>query len=773
MKENRFSEIDSENIKMAEKIHQESEKIKLDKDVNDNIIRFIRNGNKKKISGAKVFRIGTAIAACFVLAAGMVVWNDTRINHSGMNRIWENETQLHQKEDKKVVASARNIGNVAKSYEEIKQKIQQVNDETSIMEGVADVGGLTTKSISNDYSPLVTPDDLKTDANTKSNSPYSDTNEQTKGVHEGDIVKTDGRYIYTLIVKNIEDDKKRSFQVPVTKVSGTKMKKVSTIKVKDNKINKNGDISEMYISGDRLVLIGTEYGSGFRETCKGCIDDTVSAESKKSSVEHVKTVIFIYDISDIKSPKLISRNEQDGYNQDTRLVDGYLYTVSSWTVLDKDKDYIPEINHKKIQYDCICIPEVLQDSSYAVITSINIEDGKDINQSAAVLGNASKVYVSQNHIYLVNEAYRNDDISDTDKGKTMIADYKKNKNFDTKRYKATEREVRELKKIYSQNRYDMSSISKRHTVSVMESYTEMEIMKYEYKDGKLTYVANCTLEGETDDRFSLDERNGYLRLVVHRERERYLSANKKFYDAKGKEIEEQYLDSKELDGAVNSNTVYTLDEKLNKKGEIKGLAKKESIYAARYLGDYGYFVTYEETDPLFTVDFKDMENPKIIGELKMPGFSDYLQFFNENLLFGIGEGEESRGDEIPIKLDMYDVSKGSAKRKTSLLIKGDWYTPATYNSKALLMDSEKNIIGFPAERSWYDKNYEYTMKDYYLLFSYKNGKFQQLCKIQLKEESTEDTRGLYIGNYLYIVSQEEMQVVNLKNYKVEGKLSIK
>lgn len=773
MKENRFTEIDSENIKMAEKIYRESEKIELNQNVNDNIIRIIRKCNKKKVNGAKVFRIGTAVAACFVFVAGMIIWNDTHMDNSGMNQIMQKESQLHQKQEEKVVASAKKIENVAKSYEEIKQKIQQVYDEKSIMEDVADVNGLKTKSISNDYSPIVTPDDLKTDKSTKSDSSYSDTNEQTEGVHEGDIVKTDGRYIYTLIVKNIEDEEKSSFQVGVTEVSGTKMKKVSTIKIKDNKINKNGNISEMYISGDRLILTGTKYGNGFRETCKGCIDDTVKAESKKLSVEHIKTVIFIYDISDVKSPKLISKNEQDGYCQDTRLVDEYLYTVSSWTVLDKDKDYIPEINNKKIKYDCICIPEVIQESAYAVITSINIEDGKDIRQSAAVLGNASKVYVSQNHIYLVNEAYKNDDISDTDKAKSIIADYKKNRNIDTKRCKATEREVRELKNIYSENRYDMSSISKKHTVSVMESYTEMEIMKYEYKEGKLTYVAKCTLEGQTDDRFSLDEKDGYLRLVVHRERERYLEASKKFYDAKGKEIEEQYLDSKELDGVVDSNTVYTLDDKLNKKGEIKGLAKKEHIYAARYLGDYGYFVTFEQTDPLFTVDFTDMENPKIIGELKMPGFSDYLQFFNEKLLFGIGEGEENRGDEIPIKLDMYDVSKGSAKRKTSLLIKGDWYTPASYNSKALLMDSEKNIIGFPAERSWHNRNYEYTMKDYYLLYSYKNGKFQQLCKIQLKGESAEETRGLYIGDYLYVVTPEEIQVINLKNYKVEGKLSIK
>ena len=114
MKENRFTEIDSENIKMAEKIYRESEKIELNQNVNDNIIRIIRKYNKKKVNGAKVFRIGTAIAACFVFAAGMVIWNDTHMDNSGMNQIMQKETQLHQKQEEKVVASAKNIENVAK-----------------------------------------------------------------------------------------------------------------------------------------------------------------------------------------------------------------------------------------------------------------------------------------------------------------------------------------------------------------------------------------------------------------------------------------------------------------------------------------------------------------------------------------------------------------------------------------------------------------------------------------------------------------------------------
>lgn len=76
---------------------------------------------------------------------------------------------------------------------------------------------------------------------------------------------------------------------------------------------------------------------------------------------------------------------------------------------------------------------------------------------------------------------------------------------------------------------------------------------------------------------------------------------------------EKYYEEEVLD-----NNVYVLDENFKEVASIKGLAKNESVYAVRYLGNYGYFVTYENTDPLFTVDFSDMKNPKIVGKLKLP-----------------------------------------------------------------------------------------------------------------------------------------------------------
>ena len=79
-----------------------------------------------------------------------------------------------------------------------------------------------------------------------------------------------------------------------------------------------------------------------------------------------------------------------------------------------------------------------------------------------------------------------------------------------------------------------------------------------------------------------------------------------------------------------------LDDKMKIIGKLSGIADGEEIYAARYIGDIAYFITYHNTDPLFAVDISDPETPKIIGKIKITGFSDYLHPYGKNKLLGIG-----------------------------------------------------------------------------------------------------------------------------------------
>lgn len=150
------------------------------------------------------------------------------------------------------------------------------------------------------------------------------------------------------------------------------------------------------------------------------------------------------------------------------------------------------------------------------------------------------------------------------------------------------------------------------------------IRSISYKDGKLTPGAQGTVKGYINDSFSIDEYKDHLRVVV-------------------------------TDGDVNA--VYVLDKELKTVGSIDNLAKEERVYSARLMGDIGYFVTFKETDPLFSVDLSDPEKPEIIGSLKIPGFSDYLHPYGEGRLLGIGMNvDEETMVTDGVKLTMFDIS---------------------------------------------------------------------------------------------------------------------
>ena len=128
-------------------------------------------------------------------------------------------------------------------------------------------------------------------------------------------------------------------------------------------------------------------------------------------------------------------------------------------------------------------------------------------------------------------------------------------------------------------------------------------------------------------------------------------------------------------------------------GNIGDLAEGEDIRSARFLGDIGYFVTFRNTDPLFSVDLSDPSDPKILGELKITGFSSYLHFYGENKLLGVGnEVDPETGAYTGIKLAMFDVSDPSnVKQLHKFVIKDTLQIKSYYINKAIDLDVFCNI----------------------------------------------------------------------------------
>ena len=166
-----------------------------------------------------------------------------------------------------------------------------------------------------------------------------------------------------------------------------------------------------------------------------------------------------------------------------------------------------------------------------------------------------------------------------------------------------------------------------------------------------------------------------------------------------------------------SNNVFILDENLKTLGEINNIAKGEQIKSVRFMGKRGFVVTFRNVDPLFVIDMNP-ENPQIVGELKIPGWSDYLHPIDENYLIGFGKevkAESANNDRLTwdmlmgMKLSIFDVSDIENPKEIHKTVIGERGTESEIlrNPRSLFFDKKRQLIGFPITVQIKDKNSQY------------------------------------------------------------------
>lgn len=160
---------------------------------------------------------------------------------------------------------------------------------------------------------------------------------------------------------------------------------------------------------------------------------------------------------------------------------------------------------------------------------------------------------------------------------------------------------------------------------------------------------------------------------------------------------------------TSTNNVYVLDENMGMTGKLEGIAPGESIYSTRFMGDRLYMVTFKKIDPFFVIDMSDHKGPRVLGKLKIPGYSDYLHPYDENHIIGFGKDTVMPTEEEEldwnqdfewyqgIKIAMFDVTDVTTPKQMFTEIIGDRGSdsPLLYNHKALLFDKEKDLFAFP------------------------------------------------------------------------------
>ncbi len=294
---------------------------------------------------------------------------------------------------------------------------------------------------------------------------------------------------------------------------------------------------------------------------------------------------------------------------------------------------------------------------------------------------------------------------------------------------------------YTQYQYRSMGILSEKSASYQQ---DTIIHKFNASNAVLNYIATAKLSGYPINQFAMDEYNGFFRIAVTD-------------DTTGESI----------------NNVYIFDENLVQTGSILNMAPGERIYSVRFNGDMGYMVTFVTVDPLFVMDLSDPYNPKIDGELKIPGYSTYMHMYSDTLILGFGMDtteEDGRALNQGIKIAMFDVSDRANPKQlftTSIGGRGTW-SELNYNHKAFMFDRERNIFAFPASIT--GNNYEMKAQGLVVCrIDMENSQFEVLDILSqdyFTNWSNYVQRGLYINKILLTVSSNAIYSYNYDTLKL-------
>jgi len=545
-----------------------------------------------------------------------------------------------------------------------------------------------------------------TESNGASASDYSQTNVQVAGVDEPDFVKNDGKYIY--VVKNEYNNNNYGYN-PFGSSSTGKVKIINAYPAEEMKqegeISIEGTVSEMFIRGDKLVVFGSIYvpfyyprqlSSDVR--CMDCVMPPYYSQNF--------AFMRVYDISDKSAPKLVKRIEVKGEYKDARMIGGdvyavfsdyasYAYPVPIYRVDGNDRQVAPS-DIKYFDYP---------DSSYSynIFTGVDLNDlSKEESRKVVLMGASQNLFVSQDSMYVTFTTYDYYDPQwkvynevfapyfDTATNEKMAGiDAMNISGWRKERLKSEEALYFIQNRIF--NPLDLtvdSSLRDELTRKIAEKQSQIneqarsventEAHKFAL-DGSFTYRGQASVPGHVLNQFSMDEYNGYFRIATT-SGQTWSSTN------------------------PSSNNVYVMDSGMTVVGKLEGLAKGESIYSARFMGNRAYLVTFKKIDPLFVVDLSVPAAPQVLGQLKIPGYSDYLHPYDETHLIGLGkDAEAAEGVNRDfawyqgVKLSLFDVSDVAHPKEVAKYEIGDRGTDsyALQDHKAFLFSKEKNLLAIP------------------------------------------------------------------------------
>ena len=197
----------------------------------------------------------------------------------------------------------------------------------------------------------------------------------------------------------------------------------------------------------------------------------------------------------------------------------------------------------------------------------------------------------------------------------------------------------------------------------------------------MAFQAEGAVPGYIINQYSMDEYNGYFRVATTTTSGSWFSQNQQ-------------------------NNLYVLNMNLTIVGKLENMAKGENIYAARFIGDTCYLVTFHQTDPFFVIDLSNPQSPTVAGELKIPGYSSYLYPYDATHVIGVGSQTtiENGSENINLKLSLFDVSNiNNPTEVATYIVPGNYTSSLAQNDPhAFLCSVEKQLLVIPVSITNYE-----------------------------------------------------------------------
>ncbi len=468
-------------------------------------------------------------------------------------------------------------------------------------------------------------------------SHYTKTNVHEKGVDEADLVKTDGKFVYTL----------RNNELVIAKTWP-----VDRPDIVARLTFKTMVPSQLYLHGDQLVLQG------------------YATQPRKNQYAYGSTRVIVVDAKNRERPRLQSIYDVDGGTFSSRIVGDDLYLVQNGMLqappklvetAQKVMQKIPRADQTSLRPWEIQsrLAATLRKQIYSNLTASDIE----AMLPAIYAGNqktplaCDSLYMPPNNMQLGLTALARISLTSpkTDLVGAMVSGGT----------------------VYAST--DSLYVASPYYQWNQQGYSTMQTQVHQFAladdKGKPRYVASGAVDGNILNDFSMSEHNGDLRIATT---------------------------DWNWNGQQGGNHLFVMRPRGNKLeviGALRGLAKGERIYAGRMFGDKGYLVTFRQTDPLFTLDLSDPRHPRVAGELKINGFSNYIHPMGNDLLLTIGQDADGNGRVQGMHLQVFDVKDpANPKRRfhETFALKGSYsYSAAQYDHHAFTYDPVTGTLALP------------------------------------------------------------------------------